>query len=544
MKKSPLITFLFAMPCLMIILITLNSRSLGGLKTNFVPQEFVPHEILFKLREDSVGDMAQNKWLIRNIVDLVQGKVLTYLKEEKNTFDWDPSVFMNRSFHGDPYLIHVRVPNEVDLDYAISRLRSNPYVEYVERNGIVCISTNDPRFDDQWGLLNLEHSGCDIHAQDAWTISTGSSEIIVAVIDTGIDYNHEDLLGNLWTNPNETSDNQDNDHNGFVDDLSGWNFVSGNANYLDDNDETLDPEGEECVPSEVYHGTHVSGIIGAMGNNQKGISGVCWSVKIMPLKALNACGRGATADLINAVDYATNNGAFLSSNSYGSDQESYSFKAAIARAQGKSKLFIAAAGNYSSSGIDLDNPESSKCYPVYYDCDNIIGVLATTNADAKLGMSNYGENSVDLGAPGDYILSTKLGDAYQYHQGTSMAAPHVAGVAALALAISPGLTSERLKDLIIDEADYVFGLENKCVSEGRLNAYNVLSNIGGTTSPSAPSGLVASSVSWSRIEIQWNDNSNNEFGFEIHLIPTSFLLKSLNGNQRRSENRGPWNDKN
>lgn len=471
----------------------------------------MPHEILVKLKEDSIGDIIQSKGLIRNIIDLVQGKVRTYLNKEINTFDWDPADFTNRSFLGDPYLLHIRVPEEIDLDYAISYLKSSPYVEYVEKNGITYISTNDTYFDQQWGLLNLEYSGRDIHAQDAWSISTGSSEIIVAVLDTGIDYNHEDLQGNLWTNPNEILDGQDNDGNTLVDDLHGWNFISGEANYLDDNNLRKDYDLEQCVPAEVYHGIHVSGIIGAVGNNGTGISGVCWNVKIMPLKTADSCGGAPFSALINALDYATNTGAFLSSNSYAGNQENLSFKAAIARAQAKSRLFIAAAGNY-PTGIDLD---SSKRYPVCYEYDNIVGVLATANNDYKCGFSNYGKNSVDVGAPGDNILSIKLGNAYQLHAGTSMATPFVAGAAALALGICPGLTDDRLKNLIIDGADDVSDLSNKCIAEGRLNAYNVLNALGGTTPPTPPSNLTAYPISWTHIRVQWNDNSNNEVGFEI-----------------------------
>ena len=268
MKKSAVVFFSFFIVCLIVGLVGSNSKSPGTLQASYDSQNFVPHELLVKLKEDSVGDLAQSKWLVRNIINLVQGKVRTYLNKEKTAFDWDPSIFNNRSFHGDPYLIHVRVPEEIDLDYAISCLKLNPYVEYVEKNGIIHISTNDTYFDQQWGLLNLEYSGRDIHAQDAWTISTGSSEVIVAVLDTGIDYNHIDFQGNLWTNPNEISDDEDNDNNGFVDDLGGWNFVGGNANYLDDN--TYKDTGSSCEPDYyIYHGTHVSGIIGAVGNNNE-----------------------------------------------------------------------------------------------------------------------------------------------------------------------------------------------------------------------------------------------------------------------------------
>lgn len=524
MKKSAVVFFSFFFVCSIVLFIGSSSKATGTLQAVYAPQEYVPHELLVKLKEDTVGDILQSKRLIRNVFDQVQGKIKTYLNEEKDTFDWDPSVFENRSFHADPYLFRIRVPEGIDLDYAIWRLKSNPYVEYVERNAIVRLTTEDPYFDQQWGLLNTVYSGRDIHAEEAWTISTGNSEVIVAVLDTGLDYDHEDILGNLWQNPNEIpNDNQDNDRNGFTDDLRGWNFSSGgpgDPDPMDDQTHQQDYYSGECVPSFSYHGTHTSGIIGAEANNEKGISGVCWNVKIMPLKIFDWCGRSSNDRIINAIDYATNNGAFLTSNSYGNFPYSAAVKAAITRAQDRNRLYVVSAGN---AGINIDaNPR----YPVCYPNENIIGVLATKRDDTRWGSSNYGQNSVDIGAPGHEIMSLKRGDTVQEMSGTSMAAPFVAGVAALTLGVCPGLTYGRLKDFIIDGADYVANLNNKCVADGRLNVYNVLNALGGATSPSAPSNLIAYPINWYTIGLQWNDNSNNELGFEIqrrNQYQTAFL---------------------
>ena len=442
------------------------------------------------------------------MISQVQGRIKTYMNEEKDTFDWDPSVFTNRSFHADPYLIHVRIPDEIELDQAIMRLESNPYVEYVEKNGIARITTDDQYFSQQWGLAKIQ-------AEEAWAISTGNSEVIVAVLDTGLDYEHDDIVGNLWVNPNEIpGDGQDNDRNGFPDDLNGWNFIydypPGNANPMDD--QTYLEVDYNCVPTALnYHGTHVAGIIGAVGNNSLGISGVCWNVKIMPIKIGNYCGQILDNRIINGIDYATNNGAFLTSNSYRqlSDNYSRSVMLAIARAQEKSRLFVVSAGN------DNRSLDAKPRYPACYPNENIIAVLATNDDDTKWSGSNYGQNSVDVGAPGSGILSLKRGDDYQQKSGTSMAAPHVAGVAALALGVCPGLTYGRLKDLIIEGADYVAALNNKCVADGRLNAYNVLSGLGGTTPPNAPSNLIVYQIAWNILRLRWNDNSTNELGFEI-----------------------------
>jgi subtilisin family serine protease len=497
MKKLIFVFFLVVGVCSIILLISSSSRAAGMLQAEKVQQNFVPHELLVKFKEDAVGDLTQNKRQVQNVLDQVQGKIKTYLNEEKDTFDWDPAVFRNRSFHADPYLFHIRIPDGIDLEYAIARLKINPIVEYVEKNGLHRALTDDPLYDQQWALYNSSNR-CDIHAEEAWAISTGNSDIVVAVLDSGIIRNHEDLQANIWTNPNETSDSQDNDQNGFVDDIYGWDFVSNDADNTDD-----------WYPP--YHGTHVAGIIGAESNNDKGIRGVCWDVKIMALKVLDDGGHVTDARTINAIDYATQNGAFLTNNSYGGGEYSSSVKAAITRAQNRNRLFVAGAGNNSYPG---NNNDEEPFYSASYDNANIISVLATADDDDKASFSNYGQNSVDLGAPGVDIISTIL-NGYHSDQGTSQAAPHVIGTAALALGVCPGLTYGRLKDLIIDGADYVSALNNKCVSEGRLNAYNVLNAITGSTSPSAPSNLVAYAKAWDLIELRWNDNSNNEVGFEI-----------------------------
>lgn len=460
--------------CSIVLLINPGPRATGTLQAEYVQQDYVPQELLVKFKEDAVGDLAHNKWQVQNVLNQVQGKINTYLNEEIDTFEWNPTVFRNRSFHADPYLFHIRVPEGIDLEYAIARLKLYPSVEYVEKNGVHHLLTDDPLYDQQWALYNSSNR-CDIHTQEAWAISTGDSDIVVAVIDSGIIRNHEDLQANIWTNPNETSDSQDNDQNGFVDDIYGWDFVSNDADNTDD-----------FYPA--YHGTHVAGIIGAEANNDQGISGVCWDVKLMALKILDDDGVGTDARIINAIDYATANGAFLTNNSYGGGPESSSIKAAITRAQNRNRLFVAAAGN-NPYGAGTNN-DTNPIYPASYDNANIISVLATTDEDDKAGFSMYGQNSVDLGAPGVDIVSTKL-NGYHSLDGTSMAAPHVTGAAALALGVCPGLVYGRLKDLIVDGADYVSDLNNKCVAEGRLNAYNVLNNITGSTSPSAPSNLVA-----------------------------------------------------
>ena len=200
----------------------------------------------------------------------------------------------------------------------------------------------------------------------------------------------------------------DDDLNGFTDDLDGWNFISGNSDISDDHTHILKviDETPVCTPEHTYHGTHVSGIIGAVANNDEGISGVCWNVKIMPIKAFNYCGQTTTTTLVNAIDYATDNGAYVSNNSY-HIEGSQALSEAIERALNKNRLFVASAGN------EGNNIDANPVYPVCYDKANIVGVLATAIDDDLSEFSNYGANSVDVGAPGENILSLKPGDNYQ-----------------------------------------------------------------------------------------------------------------------------------
>jgi subtilisin family serine protease len=505
MKRITTVLLISLSVLLILLIFKADTKANQTAQTEYEAQEYVPYEVLVRLKEDVIGDFRENKWLIRNVINSVQGKIKTYLKQEKNTYDWEPNIFTHRSFIGDPYLLHLKIPEYMGVEQAISILKSIPYVEYAEKNGILRLQTqtfpDDDDFSEQWGLFNSPNRA-DIHAPEAWSIFTGSSDVVVAVLDSGIDFEHDDLENRLWTNPNDdTADEEDNDNNGFEDDTHGWDFVGG------DND-----------PSYVTsHGTHVSGLIGAEGNNAIGISGICWNVRIMPIRVSNNDDTTNDALLTNGLDYATRNGAFLSNISIGGTGTSYVLQGAIGRALQKSKLVIAAAGNNQQNNDTANQP----IYPASYSAANIISVLSTTENDTLSTISNWGPQSVDIGAPGGdvdphaQIYSTTPGNNYGVKYGTSMAAPLVSGVAALALGICPGLTYSQLKSLILNGVDEISSLNNKCVSEGRLNAYNVLNALGGSTSPGAPSGLSAQPTAWNIILLHWSDNSNNELGFEI-----------------------------
>ncbi|QTA86592.1 carboxypeptidase regulatory-like domain-containing protein [Desulfonema magnum] len=343
-----------------------------------------------------------------------------------------------------------------DVEDVLTRYWNDPAVEYIEPNYIIRLNNatpDDPGFSELWGLNNTgQTSGqtdADIDAPEAWEIETGN-EVVVAVIDSGVDYNHPDLATNMWKNPGEIPDNGiDDDGNDYVDDVYGYDFINGDSDPYDGD----------------YHGTHCAGTIAAVGNNGIGITGVNWSAKIMALKA------GRVTDAVRAIGYAVKMGAKITSNSWGIDEYSRSLHEAIQKANDAGQLFIAAAGN---DGLDND---SSPHYPSSYTLDNIIAVASTDRHDHRSSFSNYGLTSVDLGAPGSAIYST-IPNGYRTISGTSMATPHVSGVASLIWSKYPWLTATQVKEAILSSVDPVADLQGKTVTGGRLNAYNALVRAG------------------------------------------------------------------
>ena len=350
-------------------------------------------------------------------------------------------------------------------------LNRNQNVEYAEEDFLVSIDStfsNDPSFSNLWGLHNTGQAGgttdADIDAPEAWDLSTGSSNVIVAVIDTGVDYNHQDLNANMWTNPGETPGNGiDDDGNGYVDDYYGINAITGSGDPMDDHS----------------HGTHCSGTVAAVGNNGTGVVGVCWTARIMALKFLNSSGTGSTSNAVKCVEYAINKGAHIMSNSWGGGGYSQSLKNAIAAAKNAGIIFIAAAGN---SGT---NNDTSPHYPSSYDDDNIIAVTATDSSDNQ--WYNYGASSVDVAAPGRSIYSTILNNGYGYKSGTSMATPHVSGLAALIKAYNSGLNWQQIKNRILDNVEQKSSLAGKILTGGRINTYSSLN-------PGAVSPVISGTV--------------------------------------------------
>jgi len=368
---------------------------------------------------------------------------------------------IKRHFKIVPDLSVVKLPPGVTVDNALKKFNGAKGILYAQPNyELKALSNfpNDTMFNELWGMHNTGQTGgvvdADIDAPEAWGIATGSSEVIVAVIDTGVDYTHPDLAANMWVNTAEKNGTPgvDDDGNGFVDDIYGYDFCNNDGNPMDDH----------------YHGTHCAGTIGAIGNNNQGVAGVCWNVKIMALKFLSSGGSGYTDDAISCVEYSVLMGANLSSNSWGGGSYSQALKDAINAAGAAGMLFVAAAGNSNSNNDTSPAPN----YPSSYDCESIIAVMATDKYDNKSSFSSYGPTSVDIGAPGSDILSCKPGNQYQLLSGTSMATPHVAGACALLWSMNSALSNSKVKDILLRTVDKT--LTGLCVSQGRLNLYNAI----------------------------------------------------------------------
>jgi subtilisin family serine protease len=341
----------------------------------------------------------------------------------------------------------------------------------------------DPMLKNQWGMLS-------IGVQEAWTVTTGRPDMIVAVIDSGVDYTHEDLLPNIWRNPKEIANNGvDDDGNGYIDDVIGWDFFSNdNKPY----DLAVDPMELLTKGGNPGHGTHCAGNVAAKGNNGLGISGVAPNVKIMPLRFISDKGSGTTADAIRAIHYAVDNGAKILSNSWGSegedpaeDAENKALREAVVYAQNHGVLFLAAAGNgHKGKGYDNDS-DPAPGYPASYPYENIVSVAAIDIKDNLAGFSNWGLKSVHLGAPGVDIFSTTVGGNYSNFvinvggfeitwDGTSMATPHVAGAAALYWSAHPEKNWQDVKQALLASTHKIPSLQGKTVSGGKLDVRALL----------------------------------------------------------------------
>jgi len=417
---------------------------------------FVPNEVLVKFRP---GTAAADKSNARGRANAIGAENIT-------------TPLMKQQGVGDLELL--RLPPGITVASAMGRLKAHFAVEYAEPNWVYYhdAKSNDTYYTNGslWGMYGDATSPANQYgsrAGEAWAAGrTGCSnvygDVYVGIIDEGYMYTHEDLAVNAGTNPGEIAGNgKDDDGNGYVDDVYGWDFAGGNNTVFDGTSDD--------------HGTHVAGTIGGVGGNGKGVAGVCWSVKLMNAKFLGNRG-GTTANAIKAVDYFTDlktrRGINLvaTNNSWGGGGFSKGLYDAIERASIAGILFIAAAGNSSV------NNESSPHYPSSYDNANIIAVASITNTGALSSFSNYGATTVDLGAPGSSIWSTvpksskgKVVSGYASYSGTSMATPHVTGAVAMYAAANAGKTALQIKQAILDAGTPTSSLSGKTVTGDRLN---------------------------------------------------------------------------
>ena len=356
--------------------------------------------------------------------------------------------------------------DDADAESVAREYRELSEVEYAEPSHEISLHhgggggdhrhPNDPRFMEQWALANDGRDGgkegADIRAMHAWATITGRDTVVVAVLDSGVDYTHSDLVNNIWVRPASVNQYED-EQLGSIEDVHGYNAIENSGDPMDDNG----------------HGTHCAGIIGAEGGNEIGISGVNWKVAIMPLKFMNAGGYGTSKDAIEAINYVINRkragvNVRVISASWGSSVRSRALEDVIRKAYEAGILFVAASGNASA------NTDRAPQYPAGYNLGNVISVAALNRNDELASFSNYGVKSVHVAAPGKDILSTWLEDAYEVHSGTSMATPVIAGVAALALAVRPQLSVDELRTLLLNSVDKLPTLESKTATGGRINA--------------------------------------------------------------------------
>ncbi len=386
-------------------------------------------------------------------------------------------------------------------------LRTLEMVRLAEPNYIfrVFSSPNDVDYLKQWNMNNSGEidsagtrglPGVDVGAERAWEVQSGSKDVIVAVVDTGIDYTHPELISNMWTNELEEKGQSgvDDDGNGFIDDIHGYNFVSNTGSPMDDHG----------------HGTHCSGTIAANRDNSIGIAGLNRNVSVMAVKFLDGQGEGTLENAVRALDYTIKMKARILSNSWGGYGESEILKEAVGRTRDAGQVFVAAAGNDSG-----DNDSDKNTIPAAYDFDNIVSVAAIDNRGELASFSNYGASSVHVAAPGVNIYSTSMNGGYETMSGTSMAAPHVSGIAALLLAANPTLNDKGVKERIMKGARPLKGLSGKISGGGLSDAYYTLTGDQPPEDPNDP-GAWAEKIEYRfSSDHPYLENANQTFKIQV-----------------------------
>jgi len=523
--------------------------------------QFIPDEIIIKLKssagivsvvQDNSGyvktgltslDELLQKFKVKKMKKIVGEKEDILLKNQK--FKQKGKKGKNKVLNKRNRLnaiLKLKLEQGTDIWQAIGIFKGDENIEYAEPNYIYFTDTtipNDLDFNLQWGLHNTGQSGgtpdADIDAPEAWDIETGDPDTVIAVIDTGVDWDHPELSANVWTNSAEAncSDGFDDDGNGYEDDCTGWDFVSYFGSDIDPGE---DGGPEDNNPIDFHgHGTWVSGIIAAATDNNEGIAGLCWTCKIMAVRAgyKNSSGTGVLqlADIIPAITYAADNGADIINMSFGSSSYSQSQKEAIDYADSLGVVLIASAGN---DGV------ASMRYPAAY--DNVFAVSASDDDEQIAGFSNYG-SWIDVAAPGVGIYSTVFDDSYVTWSGTSASAPFVSGLAGLILSKDPSLSVEEVRQIIRVSTDDIGDAGwDEYFGYGRINAYNAILlnsvSIANITSPGRyeeVSGIVdiygsASGDNFQHYKVEYGSGTNptswNQLGSSIYSQIDDDLLVS------------------
>ncbi|MFZ9629453.1 MAG: S8 family serine peptidase [Ilumatobacteraceae bacterium] len=420
------------------------------------------------------------------------------------------------------------LPAGYGVERAIAALSRSNGVRYAEPDYLVTeqVTSNDPYVTNGtlWGMYGDASSPANQYgsqAAEAWASGyTGSSSIAIGVIDEGIQVTHPDLVDNIWVNPSEANGTAgvDDDGNGYIDDINGWDFVSNDASVYDGG----------TTASADSHGTHVSGTIGGVGGNGAGVAGVNWDVTIVSGKFLGTSG-GSTSNATRAVDYMTDlktrHGLDIvaTSNSWGGGGFSQTLLDAINRGGNNNILFVAAAGNSTS------NNDTTASYPSNYQCttatrlwDCVIGVAAIASDGSIASFSSYGATTVDLGAPGVSITSSLPYNSYGSYSGTSMATPHVSGAVALCASLNPALTGAELRSAVLSTTLPTTSLVGKVVNSGRLNVGSMVTTCAGSAGPISgnPSNLAAAASGATRMSLTWTDGVTNELNWTVERAPT------------------------
>ena len=495
-RTNPVATGLSARPLQSSLDGVTNSAS--EIEARYEGCELVPGEVLVQLR----GDLGAG--LMGNFASTYGAELLEKINQPESVF---------KSTGGD--LVRLRLPAGSNFFEALATMSLDQRVKFAEPNQVFTLErvqmgpargddaqqqppSSDPAEPNDldpklWGLHNSGQTGgtagADVSAKAAWRIQTGDGSAegpLIAVIDTGVDYNHPDLKANLWTNPGEIpGDGIDNDGNGVIDDIHGYHPAQDSGDPMDGHS----------------HGTHVSGTIAGVGNNGIGVTGVMQNARVMAVKIFSDQGRTTTADIVKGLNYATQMGADITSNSWGGGRPSEAIKGAF---EASPALHVIAAGN-----SNYDNDERGY-FPASYDLDNIVAVAASDHNDSKARFSQWGGTLVDVSAPGKDIYSTVPGDKYASYSGTSMATPHVSGGAGLIMSEFPGISNAEVKDRLIYGSDRKEALLDISVSDGRVNFASSLEH--DSVAPGAPNDFGASKVHTRGGTLSWTSVGDDKWG--------------------------------